>query len=206
MLSRRVGRWVLATALGALLPLLAACTGSGSSADPTAQPTGSGSPSATSTDTVSLTPQGTTLALGDTATVEYAPDDRRSTVLELTVKKVRKGSKQDFVLFDLDARARAAAYYYVTVTVANAGDGVVGRDAVPVWGVDPKDVLLPPVSFGSPFKPCPSKPLPAKFGPGDSKTLCVVYQVADGGDLKALSYRPDETFNPIVWSPVVLSK
>ncbi len=190
-------------AAAAIALTLAGCTAS----PPSAEPSGSSSAGGSSSSGSDIyTPQGTTLALGDTATVDYQPDDTRRTALAITVSKVTLAPMSDFVLFELSAGDRKANYYYVEMTLDNVGDGTVGGDVVPVWGVSPKDVLLPPVSFSAKFKPCKSQPLPETLAPGDSVSLCEVYQVKKGGDLQALSYRPDKSFDPIVWSPITLSK
>ena len=189
-------------AAAALALALAGCT-----ASPSTGPSESSSGGASSSSGSDIyTPQGTTLALGSTATVDYQPDGTRQTALAITVSKVTLAPMTDFVLFELSAADRKANYYYVEMTLENVGQGTVGGDVVPVWGVSPNDVLLPPVSFSAKFKPCRSDPLPETFAPGDSITLCEVYQVKKGGDLQALSYRPDKTFNPIVWSPITLAK
>jgi hypothetical protein len=193
-------RLVPVAVAGVLALALSGCTASPPSAQSTT-PTSSASGSADL-----LTPQGTTLTLGATARVDYKPDEVRETTLAITVSKVTLAQVSDFVLFNLNATQRKSNFYYVEMKIDNVGNGTVGGDLVPVWGVSPADVLLPPVSFSSRFKPCTSKPLPQTFAPGDSLTFCEVYQVKKSGELKALSYRPNQSFNPIVWSPITLSK
>ena len=184
-------------AAAAVLALaLAGCTAT----PPGAQPSSSVSASASV-----LTAQGTKLALGETAKVAYSPDSTLSTTLAITVTKVTAAPMKDFELFALSATDRKSNFFYVKMTIENIGTGTVGGDPVPVWGVSPQDVLLPPVSFSAPFKPCTSKALPKKFSPGDTKDFCEVYQVKNAGELKALSYRPDASFDPIVWSPLDLA-
>jgi hypothetical protein len=148
---------------------------------------------------VALTDRGTELPFGESATVEYSPDEERSTALEITVLSVRRSAAKDFALFNLDEAARAASYFYAELELTNVGEGDVGGDPIPVMGVDADNVLLPPVGFGSPFKPCPGLQIPSTFAPGATGTFCVVYQVADGTDLAGLSFRPDADFDPITW-------
>jgi hypothetical protein len=148
-----------------------------------------------------LTAQGGKLAYGDPATVIYESAQGPGTVLRLTVKSVRKGSLADFKGFILDdAYKQKASYYYADVQVKNLGEGDVGGIAVPVWGVNAANTLLPPVNFTTSFKPCPSRPLPEKFATGASLSTCLVFLSPDRGTLEAVSYRPSQAFNPITWT------
>ena len=131
-------------------------------------PGATASPTASSTVAVpggvQLTDQGSKLSFGDTGTVIYEPAEGKGTVLQLTVKGVRKGSLADFKGFILDdSYKQKASYYYATVQVKNVGEGDVGGVGVPLWGVNAANTLLPAVNFTTSFKPCPSKPLPEKF-------------------------------------------
>jgi hypothetical protein len=153
---------------------------------------------------VKLTDQGSSLSFGAPATVIFEPTQHKGTVLKLAVKGVQKGRLSDFKGFILnDSYKRQADYFYAKVTVTNLGTGEVGGVAVPLWGVSSSNTLLPAVSFTTTFKPCPSKPLPAKFGAGKSFSTCLVYLSPNHGSLQAVSYRPSQQFNPITWKGTV---
>ena len=174
-------------------------------ADASASASASSSPSASSTvkvpDGTELTDQGTELSFGDTGTVIFESAPGRGSVLQLTVKGVKQGSLTDFKGFILDdAYKQKAAYYYATVQVKNVGEGDVGGVGVPLWGVNSANTLLPAVNFTTSFAKCPSKALPAKFGPGATLDTCLVYLSPDKGALKAVSYRPTQEFDPITWT------
>jgi hypothetical protein len=180
-------------------------TSSGSPSAAVSSPGATASPTASSTVAVpegaELSDQGSKLTYGDTATVIYEPTQGKGTVLQLTVKSVRKGSLADFKGFILDdTYKRKASYYYATVQVKNLGEGDVGGVAVPLWGVNKANTLLPAVNFTTSFKPCPSKPLPKKFAQGATLSTCLVYLSPDRGTLEAVSYRPSQEFNPIIWT------
>lgn len=147
-----------------------------------------------------LTEAGTELSFGETATVIYEPGPKRGTVLELTAKKVRQGSTRDLSRFILDRYTRSATPYYVDVDVVNVGAGRVGGSAVPLWGVDGRNRLLPPATFTVAFPRCPSEPLPARFGPGRELKTCLVFLAPDKGTMEAVSFRPDQAFDPIRWT------
>lgn len=193
---------------------LAGCGGDGSAddADGTTSPGASGSSSAAATPStgvslpagVSLTEQGSDLQFGDTATVEWAPDQNSSAALQLTVTGARQGSLDDFRGFILDdPYKKKASYYYVDVRVKNVGGDDVGGRPVPLWGVNGDNTLLPAVNFTTTFKPCASTPLPEKFGPGQAVSTCLVYLSPEQGTLESVSYRPEQSFDPIEWTGTV---
>lgn len=153
---------------------------------------------------VTVTAQGTDLSFGDSAVVVFEPDQKRSTLLEMTVTKARKGALEDFKGFILDDEyKRKANYYYVNVRVENVGEGDVGGAPIPLWGVNGDNTLLPPVNFTTEFKTCASTPLPKKFEPGDEVDTCLVYLSPDNGSLVSLSFRPDQLFDPIEWTGTI---
>jgi hypothetical protein len=152
-------------------------------------------------DGVEVTAQGSDLEFGETATVVFEPNQKKSTLLDLTVKDARKGRLSDFEGFILDDDyKRKANYFYVKVAVENVGDKNVGGSPVPLWGVNEENTLLPAVNFTTAFKPCASTPLPKKFKSGDSVDTCLVYLAPDKGSLESLSFRPDQAFDPIEWT------
>jgi hypothetical protein len=182
---------------------LTACS-SGSPKAGTSPSASSTSPSPSTTVSIppsaKLTDQGSDLSFGVPATVVFEPTKHAGSVLTMTVKSARQGALSDFKGFILDdPYKKKANYYYVRVSVDNVGDGDVGGVPVPLWGVNSDNTLLPAVNFTTTFKKCPSKPLPATFGPGDSLDTCLVYLSPDKGSLDAVSYRPNQEFNPIQW-------
>lgn len=181
---------------------LAAC-GGGESPESSPSPSVTSSPSPSSTvdvpSGVELTEVGAQLSFGDTATVIHEPSQKRGSVLEITVENAEQGSIKHFSGYVLDDYTRKATPYYVDVTVKNVGEGEVGGVAVPVWGVDDSNTLLPPATFTTPFRRCPSKQLPKKFEPDEEMSTCLVFLAPDKGTLEAVSYRPNQEFDPIVW-------
>ena len=183
----------------------------GSSPSPSHSPSSGRSPagaSASSTVPVPagtrLTAPGSRLKYGAPATVVFESTGKRGTVLQLTVRSVRHGTRSDFKGFILDdAYKRNADYFYATVRVKNLGPADVGGVPVPLWGVNAANTLLPAVSFTTGFAPCPSKSLPARFATGAALTTCLVYLSPDRGKLTSLSYRPSQLFNPITWTGTV---
>ena len=72
---------------------------------------------------------------------------------------------------------------------------------MPLYAVDPTDTLIQASTFQARFEPCPGNGVfPETFGPGDAKEICLVYLVPDGGELTAVSFRPNQDFDPITWT------
>lgn len=198
--ARLLATGLLVAALG-----LAGCGGTD---DGKAAPSPSPSPTAPTPTVevpsgVTLTDPGTTLDFGQPATVPYRPNDRRGSVLELTVTSVRRATIDDFAAYVLDKRTRRSTPYYVKVTVANAGTGDVGGTDVPLWAVDGSDTLVHSSTFTNSFQRCPSQSLPKRFGPGERLRTCLVYLLPDRGELTAVSFRPLQAFAPIEWHGTV---
>jgi hypothetical protein len=93
----------------------------------------------------------------------------------------------------------------VHATVENVGGTDLGGRGVPLYIVDGRNTLVEASDFASTFKPCPSKALPKKFENGDRTKVCLVYLSPRNGELTAVSFRPTEDFNPIIWTGKVES-
>ena len=83
--------------------------------------------------------------------------------------------------------------------IKNVGDTDLGGRPVPLYVVNDDNVLLEATPFASSYQPCPSTPFPDRFKPGDRTRVCLVYLAPKHGQLVSVSFRPEETFNPITW-------
>ena len=151
-------------------------------------------------DGVELTAPGSQLAVGDPAVVAYHPRQGQVGALDITVTDLEQAPMRAFSAWQLSAAQKQSNAYFVRADVTNVGDTDLGGRDVPLYVVNEDDVLLEATPFASSFKPCPSTPFPEKFGPGDEAKVCLVYLAPDHGSLEAVSFRPDETFNPITWT------
>jgi hypothetical protein len=199
---------VLALSAAAALVAGALLTGC-SSSDDGGSPDAGGSASATGgtsspylpvPDGVELTEPGTQLQVGDHAIVAYRPRQDQVAALGIAVTSLERTSIKDFSAWQLSPAQKKSTPYYVRARVENVGDTDLGGRPVPLYVVNDKNVLLESTPFASSFKPCPSTPFPKKFGPGAKTNVCLVYLAPDHGDLVAVSFRPEETFNPITWT------
>lgn len=198
------------TLLGAALAgalALGGCSGSDEGAQPeegstlTAPVASSGATQyLTVPDGVELTEPGSQLAVGDHAVVAYRPRQGQVAALDILVTRLEKTSIKDFSAWQLSDAQKKSTPYYVRARIENVGDTDLGGRAVPLYVVNEDNVLLESTPFASSFQPCPSTPFPDEFQPGDTTRVCLVYLAPDHGDLVSVSFRPEETFNPITWS------
>jgi hypothetical protein len=197
---------LLALALAGTLAV-AGCSGSDSAGSDggssSTAPTGSSSasPYLEVPDGVELTAPGSHLEVGDTATVAWQPRQNLIGALEITVTSLEQTTiKKSFGAWQLSQQAQKSTPFFVHATVQNVGDTDLGGRDVPLYVVNDQNVLLESTPFASAFSACPSTPLPDKFKPGSKEDVCLVYLAPDHGTLEAVSFRPEETFDPIIWT------
>lgn len=186
--------------------VLAGCSSDGSDApdadasSPTAGAT-SETPYLPVPDGVALTEPGSQLAVGDHAVVAWKPRQEVVGALDIDVTALERTSiKAEFSAWQLTEDQKASTPFFVRATVKNVGDSDLGGRPVPLYIVNDKNVLVESTPFASSFETCPSTALPEKFAPGAEAKVCLVYLAPDHGDLVAVSFRPEETFNPITWT------
>ena len=202
-LTTRLAGVPVALCLAASL-VLSACSG-----DDGGTPQSSGddsSPSATETpyldvpEGVELTAQGSELEVGEAATVAYEPRQNAVGALEIKVTSTEKAAFSMFEGWELTKETRTTSPYFVRATVENVGDTDLGGRPVPLYIVDGENRLIEFSVFNGTFKPCDGSTFPEKFKNGDRVKACMVYLAPDKGDLTAVSFRPDQEFDPITWT------
>jgi hypothetical protein len=133
-----------------------------------------------------LTPTGTTLQVGQTATVEYETKSlaKTTTRLAITMKSVRKGSIEDLAGYNLDAQTKVSEPFYVTATFKNVGGkamepgGIFGLiNALNTTGDELNRLTL----LGD-FPKCEGT-TPKTLAPGKSYTQCDLYVAPKGQDV-----------------------
>jgi hypothetical protein len=198
-LPTRLAGFCLAASLA-----LTACSGddggSPQSSDPESSPTVEETPYLEVPEGVELTAQGSELAVGDRATVAYEPRQNAVGALDITVTSTEKASFSQFEGWELTKDTRSTAPYFVRATVTNVGDTDLGGRPVPLYIVDGENRLIESSVFTGTFKPCEGSTFPQKFKNGDKVKACLVYLAPDKGKLTAVSFRPDQEFDPITWT------
>jgi len=216
---RRAGSSCAAVVLLGCAGLLSGCSGGDKGADPGDSPSasvsGSGTGSAnTSTGStgsagptlpvpagVELSPQGSQLQVGETATVAWELRQGVVGVLDVKVTRLEKTSlKKSFVGWDLDQAQKDSNPYFVRVTVTNRGETDLGGKKVPLYIVDGTNTLVEANTFESAFPPCEPGTFPKTFKPGRTMKACLVFLSPKKGDLTAVSFRPTQDYDPITWT------
>jgi hypothetical protein len=150
---------------------------------------------------IALTKGGTSLAVGEPATVVHQVGDGAASAVTVTVSKIKAGSMDDFRFFSLDDATRKSAPYYVTVSVRNDGPAGLGGAALPIFALDSTNTNLPANDIVGTFKPCPTSTLPESFLPAATAEVCLVYLVPEGRTLTSISLQTGATKDAVSWKP-----
>ena len=197
--------------------VLTGCSGSGSSSpqtgpgsggstsaghsQPQDQPTASTSVPAP--QGITVTPQGTSLRVGQAATVAWRPNQKTVGAIKMAVTSQEQVPIRTFRDFRLDRATRRSTAYFVHVSVKNLGSSDLSHVPVPLYLLDHRHTLLQASTFQARFPACPSRPLPGRFKRGSRTTVCLVYFVPRHGKLVAMSFRPSEDYDAITWHGAV---
>jgi hypothetical protein len=189
----------------------------GAAAPGTSVPTSPGttSSSATSSSTPAqatpasdggLTPTGTKLAVGQTATVMYETKSlsKEGTKLAVTAVSVKAGSIGDLADFNLDAQSKVSDPFYVTVRFENVGP--LPMEPGGIFGVitahNTSGDELNRLSLIGDFAPCQGD-VPDNLAVGESYTDCEVYLAPAGQDISDVVlgfYFGDADRTEITWT------
>lgn len=151
-------------------------------------------------DGETLTPSGTELELGESASLDWDAG-KKDGVVEITVTKILQGSAQDERLINIDPPLKDYTLYYVYVTLGNTGKTDLGGASplnLPLYLQDESDVLkrAADTKRGLEFRPCPKPVLPATWQTGDVAEFCLVYPTS--GEIDRLVLQPAEE-DEITW-------
>jgi hypothetical protein len=171
------------------------------SAGSSATPAPSAAPYLPVPDGVTLSDQGSTLSVGDTATVAWQPRQDVTGVIDVTIDRLEKTTLgRSFSGWKIPKSTQDSKPYFVRATVVNRGATDVGGRPVPLYIVDGSNTLIEATSFASVFKPCRHGVFPESFPAGATAQVCLVYFAPTRGALTAVSFRPTQEFNPITWT------
>jgi hypothetical protein len=159
----------------------------GETFDPSGPPTAPTSPAAEGSEG---TPSGTTLTVGQTATVKWETSETKAiSNLEITAASVQKGAIADLKKFQLDAQTKASEPYYVTMKFTNKGPQEA--DTGGIFGVidaqNSSGDELARLSLLGTFDKCDGDE-PDKLAVGASYTYCQVYIAPAGQNIDKLVF------------------
>jgi hypothetical protein len=209
---------LIAAAMAAVaLPALAACNSSSSTqaatattgpassspaaTSPAASNTGASSPAASSpaaTAAGALTPPGTHLAVGQSATLGWVPAEidlkpgaHKGLMIAVTVKSIEKGTIADFANVQLDAAQKKDTPYYVKVHFTALGSVAPPSDsdpAITLDGIDDRGQTQSSLIFLGTFDRCDDASAPKPFTSGKSYDTCLTYLVPGGGSIQKMQW------------------
>ncbi|MEJ7689148.1 MAG: hypothetical protein WKF76_01235 [Nocardioidaceae bacterium] len=192
-MAARTTRFATAAVLGVLV--LSGCSSSESS-DKAPKPTPT--TAATTLDNGTTTP-GTVLRIGEVAKVRYSATAKNQSLVALKVTSIRKGKISALDDFNLDAKLKKSNVYFVTVAVKNIGAGDLSGQPLTLYGKVSAGLVVPPVEFGSTFKPCDAQPLPRGFKKPKRATVCIVMFAPKKGTITTVEFRAADNADPISW-------
>jgi hypothetical protein len=138
-----------------------------------------------------VTPAGSTLQVGETATIDYEDTggSGRSTLIAVTPESIEEGSIDDFKNIDLDEAQQSSTPYYVRMTVENVGKGDLSgtEPGSYINGVDDRGQDQNELIFFGEFDACPDAD-PESFKPGESYETCLTYLMPGGGAIEGLRW------------------
>ncbi len=195
---------------------LAGCGSSGSSST-TGSPTTAAVPASSAPATTGssatavgqLTPAGTTLKIGQPATIAYTDASKpnlKSTV-EILPLSLEKGSAADLRGIQLDPTQQGSTPYFVRIQVRNLGTGNLSKSYVgsSVEGIDDRKQTQSSVTFIGDFPRCNETQAPTRFTHGKTFTTCETFLIPAGGSLagvKVNAYNPNTPDKQdVTWTP-----
>jgi hypothetical protein len=163
-----------------------------------------------------LTPPGTKLKTGQTATLGWQPPTFATTSpgkaikLQVTVESLEKGTKDDLKGINLNADQRGATPYFLKVKLVNLGGTAPGTDDPDLAfdAFDDRRQEQGSVTFIGDFPRCENNRPPKPFSRGKSYESCLTYLVP-GGSIEEIRWndgpaKPNENTvyydKPVVWT------
>ncbi|HLR85282.1 MAG TPA: hypothetical protein VK059_10040 [Nocardioidaceae bacterium] len=191
MLRRRA-----ATATVVLALTLTACTGGDDEPEP-----GPDTSDVEVPEGVTLTSAGSTVPLGESASVVYQPQNAAQTVVTISVDKITRGKPKDLAGYDLRGTPEGSVPYYVRASVRNAGPAVLAGGAVPLYGLDSGNSYFKPVEMRDSVGGCKPLRLDDHVKPGAVREGCLVFTVPPKRTFKGVQVRTSDLNRPVSWKP-----
>ena len=165
-----------------------------------------------------LTPPGTKLKVGQTATVGWTPPSQATATgpgkaikLQVTVEKLEKGTSDDLKGISLDSDQKGATPYFLKLKITSLGATAPATDEpdITIDAVDDRKQEQGSVTFIGDFPRCENNKAPKPFNKGKSYESCLTYLV-QGGSIAEIRWKDGPAdangvskyfAKPIVWTP-----
>jgi hypothetical protein len=146
----------------------------------------------------SLTPPGTHLAFGGTATVGWVPPSQdtgtgahKGIKLQVTVMSIQKGAMADFRNVQLNANERNATPYYVQLRVTALSSTPPPKESDPAitfTAIDDRGQEQQSITFLGTFSRCDDPFPPKQFVSGKTYQSCLAYLIPGGGSVQKVQW------------------
>ncbi|MDN5852597.1 MAG: hypothetical protein L0K86_07090 [Actinomycetia bacterium] len=191
MLTTRTAAAAIALALA-----LTACTSGDDEPKPDPE-----TPDVNVPEGITLTSAGSTVPLGQSASVVFQPRNAAQTVITISVDEVTRGKPKDLDGYDLDGLPEDSVPYYVNASIRNAGPAVIAGAAVPLYGVDSANSYFKPVDVRGTVHGCKPLRLGNHVKPGTVSKGCLVFAVPPKRTFKGVQVRTSDLNQPVTWKP-----
>jgi len=145
-----------------------------------------------------LTPEGTELAIGESATLPH--DD--GGVVAVTIDSVTAGTPEELAELELQG-GETGDLYYVSMTVTNvsaaADAGSYEPGSSSLFAIQDDNQPATPVAEFSTFTPCENES-PTELAAGESFATCAIYLASSGVPVTTVQSMAEYDSTPIVWS------
>jgi hypothetical protein len=167
-----------------------------------------------------LTPPGTKLTIGQTATVTWVPPSadtgtgkKHGIKLQVTVMSIQKGTQADFANVQLNKKEKKEAPYYVNLKLkALTGKKAPTSSDDPGFAfnaIDDRGQEQGSITFFGTFQRCNEVSVPKDFANGKTYTTCFAYLIPGGGSIQQVAWPdgpvPADGVSPYFEKPVVWS-
>lgn len=146
------------------------------------------------------TPEGTRLAIGETANVPIDDADAES-VIAVTVDSIDAGTPEDLAQLDVQG-GETGDLYYVNVTIKNVSAAQDAGSYVPglsdLYAMQEDGQPANPVAEFSTFEPCENED-PSELAVGQSFATCLIFLATSGVAVTSVEYAAAFDADPIVW-------
>jgi hypothetical protein len=146
-----------------------------------------------------LTPEGTELAIGDSATI---PHDDGEGAIAVTVDGITAGTPEELAELELQG-GETGDLQYVALTVTNvdapADAGSYAPGSSSLFALQDDGQPATPVAEFSTFEPCENED-PSELAAGESFTTCLIFLASSGVPVTSVQFAAEYDSTPIVWS------
>ena len=148
---------------------------------------------------VTLTSGGSTVELGQAASVVYRPDDADRTVITVRVDSITRGKPRDVA--GVDGVDDGAVPFFVEASIHNAGPATLGPAPVPLYALDGSGASLESTDLAKTPAGCEQLATDERLAPGGSEHGCLLFTVPADGGFRGVQVDTSELNRPVTWKP-----